>query len=130
MSETVKPPNTPVVHGLLVTPLTQCTHWHSPLDIIAIKHFCCHKYYACITCHNACETHSPSVWPRTLRDEMAVLCGQCKHVLSIDEYMKSGSKCTECGSGFNPGCKNHWNLYFEVDENENVQAVCSRLTWS
>jgi uncharacterized CHY-type Zn-finger protein len=29
--------------------------------------------------------------------------------------MKSGSKCTACGSAFNPGCKNHWGMYFEVD---------------
>lgn len=126
MSKTTKPPNSPVVHGLSVTPLTQCTHWHSPLDIIAIKHFCCNKFYACITCHNASEAHNPSIWPRTLREEMAVLCGQCKHVLTIDEYMKSGSKCTACGSGFNPGCKNHWDLYFEIDENETVQSACSR----
>ncbi|KAK1916844.1 hypothetical protein P3342_004399 [Pyrenophora teres f. teres] len=126
MADITKPPTITVVHGLSVTPLTQCTHWHSPVDIIAIKHFCCNKFYACITCHNACETHNPSVWPQTQRDEMAVLCGQCKHVLTINEYMKSGSKCTVCGSGFNPGCKNHWDLYFEIDEKETIEAACSR----
>jgi uncharacterized CHY-type Zn-finger protein len=107
----------PIVHGLSLTPLTQCAHWHSPLDIIAIKHFCCKRFYACISCHDASETHKSGIWPRTSKEEPAVLCGQCKHVLTIEEYMKSGSKCTKCGSGFNPGCKNHWELYFEVTGN-------------
>ena len=106
----------PTVHGISVTPLTQCAHWHSPLDIIAIKHYCCQKYYACISCHDAGETHKSGVWPRSRRGDGAVLCGACKHVLSIEEYLNSGSRCTQCGKGFNPGCKNHWDLYFEVDE--------------
>ncbi|RYN29245.1 hypothetical protein AA0112_g7349 [Alternaria arborescens] len=106
----------PIVHGISVTPLTQCTHWHSPLDIIAIKHFCCQKFYACISCHDACESHKSFVWPLARRDESAVLCGQCKHILTISEYMESGSKCTRCASAFNPGCKNHWALYFELSK--------------
>ncbi|OAL46340.1 zinc finger CHY domain-containing protein [Pyrenochaeta sp. DS3sAY3a] len=112
------PDQPPTVHGISLTPLTQCTHYHSPLDIIAIQHFCCQKFYACISCHNAQESHAPGVWPKTQRDVRAVLCGQCKHVLSLDEYMGSGSKCTRCGSLFNPGCKNHWELYFELAEDE------------
>jgi uncharacterized CHY-type Zn-finger protein len=110
--------NPPIVHGVSVTPLTQCTHWHSPLDIIAIKHFCCKKFYACISCHDACETHESGIWPKVLWDQRAVLCGQCKHVLSVDEYMSGGSKCMKCGSGFNPGCKNHWRMYFDIDGND------------
>ncbi|KAF2825631.1 zinc finger CHY domain-containing protein [Ophiobolus disseminans] len=106
---------TPTIHGLSLTPLTQCAHWHSPLDIIAIKHFCCNKFYACISCHDACETHPSGVWPSDQRRERAVVCGACRHVLTIDEYLACGSKCTACGSGFNPGCKGHWGLYFEMD---------------
>jgi uncharacterized CHY-type Zn-finger protein len=108
----------PSVHGVSVTPLTQCEHYHSPLDIIAIKHACCGNFYACISCHNVLETHRPEAWPRSKRSEKAVLCGSCKHVLAIDEYMSSGSACTRCGSGFNPGCRGHWALYFDVDEEE------------
>lgn len=104
----------PSVHGLSLTPSTQCEHYHSPLDIIAIKHFCCGKFYACITCHDTLETHKSGVWPRNQRDEKAVLCGACGHVLGVGEYMASGSRCTECEAGFNPGCKGHWGLYFEV----------------
>ena len=120
-------PNTsspPIVHGLSVTPLTQCAHWHSPLDIIAIKHFCCQKFYACISCHDAGEIHKSGVWPKGQRNKGAVLCGACKHILSVDEYMNSGSRCTRCGEGFNPGCKNHWDLYFEIDEK--VLDSCGR----
>ncbi|PVI01441.1 CHY zinc finger family protein [Periconia macrospinosa] len=108
------PQSRPSVHGLALTPLTQCQHYHSPLDIIAIQHFCCRKFYACISCHNALETHTSDVWPREKREEKAVLCGKCGHVLGIEEYMNSGSRCTECREGFNPGCKGHWGLYFEV----------------
>ncbi|KAF2025351.1 zinc finger CHY domain-containing protein [Setomelanomma holmii] len=106
----------PQVHGISVSPLTQCAHWNSLLDIIAIKHFCCNKFYACISCHDECESHCSGVWPRSRRDEKAVLCGACKHILTVDEYMDSGSRCTSCKSGFNPGCENHWGLYFEMDD--------------
>lgn len=124
MSAGPEPSWTPIVHGLSVTQLTQCAHWHSPLDIIAIKHFCCQKFYACISCHDVEETHKSGVWPRDQRNEKAVLCGACKHILSVDEYMHSGSRCTNCGEGFNPGCKNHWNLYFQLDDDDSI--ACGR----
>jgi uncharacterized CHY-type Zn-finger protein len=104
------------VHGLSLTPQTQCTHWNSPLDIIAIRHACCGKFYACISCHDALEEHTSNVWPLSQRNEQAVLCGKCKHVLRIDEYLSCGSVCTSCEAGFNPGCKGHWGMYFEMKE--------------
>ncbi|KAF2733616.1 zinc finger CHY domain-containing protein [Polyplosphaeria fusca] len=113
---TPKSLGTPSVYGVSVSPTTQCLHWHSPLDVIAIKHFCCRNFYACISCHDAIETHKSDIWPKTHRSEPAVLCGVCKHVLTVDEYMQSGSRCTSCGQGFNPGCKGHWGLYFELEE--------------
>ncbi|KAF2189014.1 hypothetical protein K469DRAFT_564019 [Zopfia rhizophila CBS 207.26] len=108
----------PQVHGLTVTPTTQCAHYYSLLDIIAIKHPCCSKFYACISCHNALENHQPVVWPRSQRDEKVVLCGACGKVLTIEEYMGCGSKCIYCGKGFNPGCRAHWELYFELTNDE------------
>lgn len=111
------------VHGLSLTPLTQCIHWNSPLDIIAIGHACCRKFYACISCHDALEDHTSSAWPFSQRDERAVLCGKCGHVLRIDEYLRCGSVCTGCGAGFNPGCKNHWGLYFEMGEDGGSSCV-------
>ncbi|KIW03039.1 uncharacterized protein PV09_05691 [Verruconis gallopava] len=112
----------PVVHGVDVTPSTQCAHWHSSLDIIAIKHACCRKFYACIGCHDACEDHRSAVWLKTQRDERAVLCGRCRHVLRVDEYLACGSRCVRCNAAFNPGCKNHWSMYFEM-EREPTQSL-------
>lgn len=106
--------DTPIVYGLNVTGLTQCDHYSTPRDIIAIKHACCRKFYACISCHNALEPHEPKTWPRNDRSEKAVLCGGCKHELRIDEYMRCKSMCTKCGADFNPGCKGHWSLYFDL----------------
>jgi uncharacterized CHY-type Zn-finger protein len=115
-SEDQSPENDIKVHGLSVTSLTQCTHWNSPLDIIAIRHACCGRLYACISCHDALEDHKSSIWSLSQHNERAVLCGKCKHVLRIDEYLNCGSICTSCGVGFNPGCKRHWGLYFEMEE--------------
>ncbi|KAF2197127.1 hypothetical protein GQ43DRAFT_220720 [Delitschia confertaspora ATCC 74209] len=107
--------HSPIVHGIDLTPLTQCTHYSSPLDIIAIKHACCNRFYACIKCHNELETsHEPRVWKEEQWDEKVVLCGKCKRVWSADEYMGCGSACPGCGGNFNPGCKGHWGLYFKV----------------
>lgn len=113
----------PQVHGLSLTSHTQCTHWSSPLDIIAIRHFCCNKFYACISCHKALECHPPTVWPLSQRHERAVLCGQCGHVLSVEEYLRCGSACTRCEVGFNPGCKGHWGMYFELEHGEDGSCV-------
>ncbi|KAF2706037.1 hypothetical protein K504DRAFT_460132 [Pleomassaria siparia CBS 279.74] len=112
----------PTIHGIDLTPLTQCTHWNSPLDIIAIRHACCRKFYACISCHNTLETgHNPSVWSRKDWDDKAVFCGNCKMMWSIRGYVEGGGggkdgkpKCGGCGAGWNPGCKNHWGLYFDM----------------
>ena len=41
----------PLVHGTAVTARTQCAHYHSERDIIAIQMHCCRQFYACIECH-------------------------------------------------------------------------------
>ncbi|KAK8075347.1 hypothetical protein PG997_010010 [Apiospora hydei] len=110
-------PNTtgPTVHGLSVSPLTQCSHWHSVRDIIAIRHKCCGDYYACISCHEALAKHPPQVWSKAEQaTTRAVLCGKCRHELTIAEYLGCGNNCPQCRSLFNPGCANHYSLYFEA----------------
>ncbi|KAI1844244.1 hypothetical protein JX265_010301 [Neoarthrinium moseri] len=105
----------PPVKGLQVTPLTQCAHWHSPRDIIAIRHRCCGDYYACISCHEALAGHEPQVWPKAERDSAkAVLCGSCCHELTVAEYLACDNACPRCGAAFNPGCSKHYDLYFET----------------
>ncbi|CAK7236142.1 helper of tim [Sporothrix curviconia] len=104
-----------VVHGLDVQPTTQCRHWHSDRDIIAIRHKCCGLYYACISCHEALAGHHSACWPKTERDEgPVVMCGRCRRQLTISAYMASGNACPGCHAAFNPGCAKHYDLYFEM----------------
>jgi uncharacterized CHY-type Zn-finger protein len=101
------------VLGKTVDTETRCVHYHSEKDIIAIKFYCCNKYFPCYQCHNELSDHTGTVWPKTRFDEKAVLCGTCKTELSIKQYLNSNSICPSCASNFNPGCTNHHHLYFE-----------------
>ena len=101
------------VHGIEVDPLTRCAHYHSELDIIAIKFDCCGHWYPCFECHAAVTDHESTVWPRAKFDEPAVLCCKCGQQLTVRQYLDSGSKCPGCDSQFNPGCAKHYDLYFE-----------------
>lgn len=102
----------PTVHGEGLDDQTRCVHWHSPLDVIAIKFMCCGKYYACYECHRALEAHPAEVWPGAAFGVPAVLCGVCRAELTIEAYLASGNVCPSCGTGFNPGCATHHHLYF------------------
>lgn len=104
----------PVVHGVDVQTHTECAHWHSERDIIAIRHKCCGQFYACISCHDALAGHANRCWPKTERDTPAVLCGRCRRQLTIAEYLASGNVCPGCRAAFNPGCAKHYDLYFEM----------------
>ncbi|ROV91031.1 hypothetical protein VSDG_07677 [Cytospora chrysosperma] len=115
----------PPVHGLDVSSLTQCAHWNSERDIIAIKHKCCDQYYACISCHDALAHHPPQVWPQHERHTKAVLCGSCRAELTIEEYLSCGNMCPRCGVAFNPGCSKHYDLYFEMNKPERCQMPVS-----
>lgn len=101
------------VHGVDIDAETRCAHWHSPLDIIAIKFKCCGRWYPCFECHSELAGHSASVWPKGEFVERAILCGACGTKLSIDEYSTCDSTCPTCKASFNPGCSNHFHLYFE-----------------
>ena len=109
-----KPSSTrPLVEGVSLDPQTRCGHWHSPLDIIAIKMRCCETYYACRECHDELAGHATKVWPKTEWDQPAILCGACGVELSVHHYMARDNQCPACGAGFNPGCRTHYHLYFE-----------------
>lgn len=100
------------VHGVDLDPQTRCAHWHSPLDVIAIKAPCCDRYYACKDCHAALADHPLRPWPRDARATPAILCGVCRQELTIDEYLACDSTCPHCAAAFNPGCRHHHHLYF------------------
>jgi uncharacterized CHY-type Zn-finger protein len=103
----------PEVRGVGVDSETRCAHYNTPTDIIAIRMKCCGVYYACKDCHEALAGHVIEVWPRAEWDRHAVLCGACGRELTIHEYLASGYRCPACGAAFNPGCRNHYDFYFE-----------------
>lgn len=100
--------------GKLTDHQTRCIHYHSPLDIIAIKFKCCDVYYPCYECHKKEAGHIAMLWTKEERDSKAILCGNCKEELSITEYFNSGNECPQCKAAFNPKCSNHYYLYFEM----------------
>jgi uncharacterized CHY-type Zn-finger protein len=114
----VNPPRPlrPEVRGVELDAETRCVHYHSALDIIAIKTACCGVYYACKDCHAALANHDIKVWPRSEWDVRAILCGVCGSELTIREYMSSNYSCPRCAAGFNPGCRNHHRFYFGPEE--------------
>ncbi|WP_373520866.1 CHY zinc finger protein [Aquiflexum sp.] len=113
------------VFGKSIDKHTRCLHWHSQLDIIAIKFKCCEKYYPCFSCHEEEADHEHKVWPKSEYGEKAILCGICGNELSIKDYMDSDNTCPHCQSGFNPGCSNHYHLYFETGDTKLKAAPTS-----
>jgi uncharacterized CHY-type Zn-finger protein len=105
----------PPVHGVDLDPQTRCAHWHSPLDVIAIRMACCGTYYACRECHDALARHPAAVWPQAHWNRPAVLCGVCGIELAIAAYLACDNRCPACGADFNPGCAKHKHLYFAVE---------------
>ena len=118
-------PQAPDVRGIDLDPQTRCVHYHSPLDIVAIKMKCCGVYYACKDCHIALAGHAIAVWPRTEWRQRAILCGACKRELTIQEYMQTDSRCPDCGATFNPACVNHHHFYFEAQEKTTDEKTSS-----
>ena len=104
----------PDVRGAVVDTETRCIHYSTELDVIAIRFFCCGEFYPCHLCHEEAVDHQSERWPIDRRNEPAVLCGRCGHVLTVGEY-GAAETCPSCGGMFNPGCKLHWNLYFDPD---------------
>jgi uncharacterized CHY-type Zn-finger protein len=104
----------PIAHGVDLDPQSRCAHWHSPLDIIAIKMRCCMAYYACKDCHDVLAGHAIEVWPVAERNQRAVLCGACGVEMSVRQYLECENACPSCQARFNPGCRSHNHHYFET----------------
>ena len=105
----------PEVIGAMPENQLRCKHWHSELDIIALKMKCCNTFYSCIDCHSEATDHPPQQWERSEFDEKAVLCGSCNTLLTIDQYLTCGSTCPHCQAKFNPRCDNHYHYYFNMN---------------
>lgn len=102
------------IKGKPVDEQTRCEHYHSPLDVIAIKFKCCNTYYPCFYCHEETAGHQAEVWNKNEFDTKAILCGVCQEEMTINEYQHSNYQCPHCSTHFNPRCSNHNHLYFEV----------------
>ncbi len=101
-----------MIFGKLVDDQTRCEHYHSSLDVIAIKFKCCDTWYACHQCHEEMAGHRAEPWPVGSDGEFAVYCGVCRHTMRIKEYLTCHNTCPQCGVPFNPKCANHYPLYF------------------
>ncbi len=101
------------VRGVEVDAETRCSHYDSERDVIAIRFPCCDTYFPCFRCHDAVADHPRETWPENRRSAEAVLCGVCGTELMIAAYLDSDSQCPDCDAEFNPGCANHYHLYFE-----------------
>jgi uncharacterized CHY-type Zn-finger protein len=108
------------VHGVDLDAETRCAHYHSRLDVIAIRMKCCGRYYACKECHDALAGHELEVWPRGEWDAPAVLCGCCGLEMMVVQYMACGNACPACRAQFNPGCRKHYYFYFEMSSDTAV----------
>jgi uncharacterized CHY-type Zn-finger protein len=104
----------PPVSGVDLDSQARCAHYRSPLDIVATKMKCCGRYYACKDCHEALADHPIEVWPRNEWDQKAILCGACGTEIDIRQYMDCANQCPACAAPFNPGCRHHYHLYFEM----------------
>ena len=113
------------VYGQAIDDQTRCVHWISPRDVVAIKMHCCQRFYPCYSCHQQqtdTQQHSHTVWPRAEWKHPAVMCGACKSLLSVYQYVSvyrsdgagcaSDPRCPHCKAEWNPGCGKHLHLYF------------------
>lgn len=98
--------------GVDVDPSTRCVHYHTPLDIIAIRLMCCGEYYACKECHDALADHPVKPWPHDQYGTHAILCGECNTQLTVSAYLHCDNRCPACGAAFNPRCSLHHRFYF------------------
>ena len=104
----------PDVHGVGLDPQARCAHYHSRLDIIAIKMRCCATYYACRECHDDLADHACEPLGRPKPGTRPPSCAAPVNQVSIRQYMDCADTCPACAAPFNPGCRSHYHLYFEA----------------
>lgn len=100
------------VCGVELDDETRCAHYGTDEDVVSIRFGCCDEYYACFKCHETVADHPARPWPAERRAEPAVRCGVCGSDLTADEYVSTDT-CPNCEARFNPGCAEHYHIYFE-----------------
>lgn len=101
-----------LVHGVAVDAVTGCAHYRSAVDVVAIRFFCCRKWYSCLHCHRQHADHMIRPWPATAASERAILCGRCGTQIAIACY-RATDRCPQCSAAFNTACRVHHAVYFE-----------------
>ena len=103
------------VRGVDLDAQSRCAHYHSAVDIVAIRTMCCGVYYACSACHAALAGHAIVRWPRDRWETDAIRCGNCASEMSIAAYMAADDRCPTCAAAFNPRCRDHYDQYFDMN---------------
>ncbi|MCY3884858.1 MAG: CHY zinc finger protein [Gammaproteobacteria bacterium] len=102
------------VNGRGIDAQTRCVHYHGPLDIVGIRFKCCGDWFSCYFCHEELTDHESVMWQFSEGKKKAIICGSCGTRLSIDTYLDGKDQCPHCKAHFNPGCRLHHHLYFEL----------------
>jgi uncharacterized CHY-type Zn-finger protein len=103
------------VRGVEVGPETRCAHYDSERDVVALRFACCEAYFPCFRCHDATADHETERLS-VETEETAALCGVCGAGLTPREFVDGEHRCPDCGAAFNPGCGDHYDLYFDFEE--------------
>ena len=67
-----------LVKGAVLDEETRCAHYHSEIDRIAIKFYCCDTYFPCYECHEESGCGTQKFGPKkslTRKQFFAVLVG-------------------------------------------------------
>ncbi|MFD0994755.1 putative CHY-type Zn-finger protein [Pseudoclavibacter chungangensis] len=78
----------PAVRGRTVDDETRCVHYATVLDVVAIRFHCCDAYWPCAECHEEGAGHEAVRVPVADRDRPGILCGVCRHELSVTTYLR------------------------------------------
>ncbi|WP_414049110.1 CHY zinc finger protein [Macrococcus animalis] len=103
-----------LIEGVAVDEQGRCEHYHSPVDVVCYQFPENDTYYPCHLCYEAIHQSAPQAKYSIHSDLKAVLCGVCQTEIAINAYVQS-NQCPNCTHPFNPGCKNHFHLYFEIE---------------
>ena len=72
---------------------TRCAHYHTEIDRIAIKFYCCDTIIPCYECHEETVVETEPSGQKKNSTKKAILCGACGHELTVEEYLDCKSEC-------------------------------------
>lgn len=97
--------------GINVDKEGRCAHYNKFEDIVSYQFPNDNAFYPCHKCYEVIHHHLPKQKYTLDSEYEAVLCGHCNTTIPVNKYIGS-DECPRCNHPFNPGCKNHYHLYF------------------